>query len=119
MDEIQERVTEKVIDATVEKFALTREFLDTELAVRLSEAKTHKFRGDADIMKGIEIGYKAIGAIVQNSVSVNAQAGAEATAQNQLTARRLYLPPWRQKVIEELQADKRRDQNGLPVPASE
>jgi phage terminase small subunit len=116
--EAKAEIRTKVIDANVASFVLTKQFLDVELAVRLTDAQTHEHRGDADIMKGFEIGYKAIGAIAPNSVSVNAKASAEAIAQNQLTARRLDLPGWRREVIEKLQADKGRDQNGLPISAS-
>lgn len=69
--------------------------------------KTHKFRGDADIVKHAENLLKSVGEIQPNSVSASAGAVAKADAKNQLFARRLYLPDWRREAIEKLQNDER------------
>jgi hypothetical protein len=67
-------------------------------------------------VKAGETIYRREGAIAPSSVSVNAKAGAQAVAQNQLTAKRLYLPEWRKEAIRRVEADDERSQSGILVP---
>jgi hypothetical protein len=82
LHENAERREEQLAEKT---FAIEREFLDVHLAHQIANGGTHKTRGDADRVKAIEIGYKALGVIQPNRVV--AQAGA------------IAMPPQGQKML--------------------
>lgn len=66
----------QLIEQTVKGRLLTQDFLDAETMNIIVNGKTHFMRGDADRVKAIEVGYKAIGDIQPARVVANAQAGA-------------------------------------------
>jgi hypothetical protein len=68
----------QLIEQTVKGRLLTQDFLDAETMNIIVNGKTHFMRGDADRVKAIEVGYKAIGDIQPTRVIASAQAGAAA-----------------------------------------
>ena len=78
----------------VKQRLLTREFLDAQLMHLIANGETHQTRGDADIVKAIEIGYKAIGDIQPVRVVANAQAAAPAVVPKPATIYEVYKSQW-------------------------
>ena len=72
LKEVAERREEQLAEKA---FFIEREFLDAHLAHQIANGETHKTRGDADRVKAIEIGYKALGVIQSNRAAAQASAG--------------------------------------------
>ena len=83
LQELAERREEHLAEKT---FLIEREFLDVHLAHQIANGATHKVRGDADRVKAMELGYKALGVIQPNRVVAQASA--------------IAMPPQGQKVFE-------------------
>lgn len=93
---IQETIAELVAKRKEEAVQRARsrasqrsEFLHEEFSHRLRKMKTHKYRGDADVAKMFEVGFKSTGEIQPVNVSANAQAAAGASVAGQ-TAFQIY-----------------------------
>jgi hypothetical protein len=89
LHENAERREEQLAEGT---FAIQREFLDVHLAHQIANGGTHKTRGDADRVKAIEIGYKALGVIQSNRVV--AQASATVVSPQGQTVFEIYKSRW-------------------------
>ncbi len=84
-----ERREERLAERT---FAIEREFLDVHLAHQIANGETHKLRGDADRVKAIAIGYKALGAIQPSRVV--AQASTAVVPPQAQTVFEIYKSKW-------------------------
>ena len=89
LQEMAERREEQLAEKT---FLIEREFLDVHLAHQIANGETHKTRGDADRVKAIELGYKALG-VIQSS-RVIAQASATLVSPQGETVFEVYKSKW-------------------------
>jgi hypothetical protein len=89
LQEQAERREEQLAEKT---FAIEREFLDVHLAHQITNGATHKVRGDADRVKAMELGYKALGVIQSNRIV--AQASATVVSPPGKTVFEIYKSKW-------------------------
>ena len=74
IQKLQEQAERREEQLAEKKFLIEREFLDVHLAHQIANGETHKLRGDADRVKAMELGYKALGVIQPNRVVAHANA---------------------------------------------
>ena len=94
IEQLRPKYEKELIRQMVEQRLLTRDFLDLHLMHIIANGETHHTRGDADRVKGIEIGYKALGVIQPVRVVANAQAVALAGAPKPTTMYEVYKSRW-------------------------
>lgn len=104
-----ERISKDYEKSTVERVDRLRaeltEFIFAEFQSRLRRMKTHRFKGDDSVVRALSTGFKAIGVIEPAKVTAQANAAAKAETNNQLYAKRLYLPDWRRETIDRLERE--------------
>jgi len=102
----------------VKERLLTRDFLDLQLMHRIANGEAHQTRGDADRVKAIEIGYKAIGDIQPVRVVANAQAAVLAGAPKPTTMYEVYKSRWLMEKEEKMrqQCEKEMAEGKIPPP---
>ncbi len=72
LEKVDGEIRFEAMKAAMRKFTLSEEFLDEQLSQVAADATPHKFRGSADRVKAIEVGYKKLGLIESASkVTVN------------------------------------------------
>jgi len=74
IQKLQQQAERREEQFAEKKFAIEREFLDVHLAHQIANGETHKLRGDADRVKAMELGYKALGIIQSSRVVAQANA---------------------------------------------
>ena len=114
------KVAEKVTDKSSEAVVLNEQFLDKQLMAVAEHGGCHEYRGEADRVKAIDIGYKRLGtydrmnpkhpqsafATAMTQVNVNGTPADLQAALTPVTAR-MYIPRWM------------REKLGIESPASE
>lgn len=124
IDKMKSEYVQAIIDRTKRQTEELSTFVHGEFRHRMRTMVTHEVRGDADVVKALEVGFKAIGSIQPQQTINNATAGSSATASAGIFAKRLYLPDWRRETIEKLQNDEGRSSgaevpNGTQLPAGQ
>jgi len=72
LEEVDREMLSQAVKMAEQKFAISEEFLDEQLSEIAADATSHKYRGSADRVKAIEVGYKKLGLIESGSkVTVN------------------------------------------------
>jgi hypothetical protein len=101
IEKLRPEFEKELIQKVIKERQLSRDFLDLNLMNVIANGETHLMRGDADKVKAIEIGYKAIGDIQPTRIVANAQAGAAVCGQGQ-TFLQVYKSAWLIKKEEEM-----------------
>lgn len=93
IEEFTKKYEEKVTERDAERREERKELSHREWVHQLGRVKTHPIRGDEEIVKLLDMGFKSTGEIQPVKHVTQAIAGAQATSGPY--AKRLYLPDWR------------------------
>lgn len=102
--ELQEQRKKESVERTAQLREERRVFAHHNSLYLARKMKTHKFRGDADIVKHAENLLKSVGEIQPNTVKNTAVAGALAAAPDP-SVPHLFVPAWKKAITHVVEGD--------------